>query len=1186
LIAAQAADALAYAHRQKVLHRDVKPSNLLLDLNGTVWVTDFGLAKAEGSDALTQTGDIVGTLRYMAPERFQGSADARSDVYALGLTLYEILTLEPAYSAQERPRLIDKILHAEAPNPRQVDPLIPRDLETITLKATAKAPADRYRTASELAEDLRRYLSDRPILARRASPMERARRWCRRNPDLAVATALAGAALVAATVLAVFYAERQRHFALEQTKATKEKSKLAENLKTSLAESNRRLAVRNFDRAQAAFEKDQIGAGLLWTLESWRAAAAAGDPALEHAARVNLSAWRPYLPRLMAVLPGANAAAFSPDSKFIVISENGGFRRREVKSGRQIGPTIQPPRANNSLVFSHDGKTILIGNHDGTARLWDCATGRPAGPRIRHQGGGSIAVAVSPDGKTFVTYSRDGGVLRLWDAATGRPVGERRLNRREFPSDVASGNRQPSQIWDLASGRYIRPFLKIPMPRGTIALSPDGRTVLTGGTSGTLRLWDAVTGQPLRSIQKGHNDWVRFAIFNPDGETFLTGSTDKTARLWDAVTGRPVSPPLFHQSALGSAAFSPDGKLLITICDDPAVRLWEVEPYQPIQLVLSLGASCTAAAFSPDGKLVVTGDGFGAVRRWDVTSGRFIGPDLKHPRSIGSVVFSRDGTMILIGCSDGTARVWDSATGQPVGPILRHQGQGDVKAVFSPDGKTVLTGGSDATVRRWDMASGAQVGTPFRPAGVVYTLGPDGKTFVAYEIAGSAQSWDLATRSPVGRYGITAVAAFSPDGRSLLTGGIDTVKLWDVPSGTLLLPPLVSQSYVHSLAFRGDGKVLAAGNEQVVHVWDAATGQPIGPILRHPAKVDALAFSPDGSLLLTGCQDGNARLFRAAPEVPDDPDRVALWVEVLTGLTLDPRHGEILILEHTAWLDSRDRLARRGEPPVPARDSLARIEGRPPGLAWTLSQARSDAASEEFGQFSTLVQTAPPHEVAIAYRQVLALGERLVTKYPAEPAYQRGLASTRNLLAWLLATHPDPEFRDSARAVELAGKAVKFDPKNAAYLNTLGTALYRAGDWSGAIRALRQSNERDDGHSGLGHNGYFLAMAHFRRGEFASARVWFEIAGRFHHHWAAADPELIRFRAEAASLLGLGPAADRKDERAPADNATLARLILKADPAAAWAREWLAHSTRALNRRAEQRDDASMPNGPEAFGQP
>ncbi len=186
----QVADALAYAHKQGILHRDIKPSNLLLDLQGTVWVTDFGLAKAEDADELTHTGDIVGTVRYMAPERFEGSSLPQSDVYALGMTLYEMLTLRPAFGDSNRARLIQRILKEEPPAPRKLDPRIPRDLETVILKAIAHDPARRYATAGELAEDLRRFLADRPIQARRSRLPERFWRWCRRNPAIASLTVI------------------------------------------------------------------------------------------------------------------------------------------------------------------------------------------------------------------------------------------------------------------------------------------------------------------------------------------------------------------------------------------------------------------------------------------------------------------------------------------------------------------------------------------------------------------------------------------------------------------------------------------------------------------------------------------------------------------------------------------------------------------------------------------------------------------------------------------------------------------------------------------------------------------------------------------------------------------------------------------------------------------------------------
>src|SRR5262249_5117224 len=156
------------------------------DDRGTVWITDFGLAyDSADTQTLTHTGDLMGTIRYMSPERFAGRTDAGADIYGLGITLYELATGRPAFWDGDRAMLIHQVMHQEPPRPRQVAPRMPRDLETIVLKAMAREPAHRYTTAAEMAEDLRRFLEDRPIRARRVGPWERGVRWCRRNPLVA-----------------------------------------------------------------------------------------------------------------------------------------------------------------------------------------------------------------------------------------------------------------------------------------------------------------------------------------------------------------------------------------------------------------------------------------------------------------------------------------------------------------------------------------------------------------------------------------------------------------------------------------------------------------------------------------------------------------------------------------------------------------------------------------------------------------------------------------------------------------------------------------------------------------------------------------------------------------------------------------------------------------------------------------
>jgi tetratricopeptide (TPR) repeat protein len=267
-VALQVAEALAYAHSQGILHRDIKPSNLLLDARGTVWVTDFGLAKAEGADALTHTGDIVGTLRYMAPERFDGWSDPRSDIYALGATLYELLVLRPLFQEADRVRLIDRVVHDAPVAPRRLDKKVPRDLETIVLKAIAKEPGQRYATAEQLAEDLARFLADKPVLARRSSPAEQAWRWCRRNKGLAAGIALGIFGLVAAVVVLAFsnarIARNNRDLAAalhdrdDALKAARESEELART-NEALAKANEALARTN--AAEAGRQRVRAEAG-------------------------------------------------------------------------------------------------------------------------------------------------------------------------------------------------------------------------------------------------------------------------------------------------------------------------------------------------------------------------------------------------------------------------------------------------------------------------------------------------------------------------------------------------------------------------------------------------------------------------------------------------------------------------------------------------------------------------------------------------------------------------------------------------------------------------------------------------------------------------------------------------------------------------------------------------------------
>ena len=900
----QVAEALAHAHGRGVLHRDIKPSNLLLDAKGTVWVTDFGLAKAEGSDGLTRTGDIVGTLRYMAPERFDGWSDPRSDVYALGATLYELLTLRPPFEESNRVKLIEQVLHENPTPPRKLDRRIPRDLETIVLKALAKEPGRRYATAEQMAEDLRRFAADRPILARRISPAERTWRWCKRNPMLAGAAGAVAAALVATTVLAVLYADRQRQFAIEKTNANQRIGNLAtdlanerEGLRKSLAESRRLLAIRNFDRGQAAFDKGEVALGMLWMIESWRSAGDAGDSAWQHAARANLAAWRGRYPRLKGVLSHpmpVHSAAFGPDSRTVISGGMDGTAQLwDSATCKRVGSPLQQGGEYLAVGFSPDGKTVWTCSQGNTARLWDATTGEPHGLPLRLEPPGRvISVVFQPNANNVLlgTEDKEFKILRLWDAATGQPIGlplTHRGHRFAFTPDgrmiLVLSDDGTVRILDVATRQPIgRPLERLGTFR-TAAFSPDGKTILTGSEDGTAQLWDAATGKSVVPPMR-HENQVRTVAFSPDGKTVLTGCQDMRARLWDAATGQFLG-LLEHQGAITAVAFSPDGKTILTGSLDGTVRLWDAHPGQPDGQVLEIPSmdGIGRAGLSPDGDLLLLG--FQRVRwenqryaqLWNATAGRPIGARIPLPGGRHVACVSTDGKVLLTIEGGPTARLWDAATGAALGPAfplpsppLEEGGS----RYLGPDGKSILF--VDKDLRLWicDGATGTVRGRTQALGGTSYmaNFSPDGKTFVTGLTNGEIRLWDAATLKtlgdPIPNPGCIVGGRFSPDGKSILIACEDgSVRLWDLAAQKPLIPPLKHQSrlYDRGLAFSPDGKTIATGsNDKTVRLWDIATGQPIGPILRHAWPVDSVAFVSSGKSLYAASRQREAPLSHSA----------------------------------------------------------------------------------------------------------------------------------------------------------------------------------------------------------------------------------------------------------------------------------------------------------------------------------
>jgi hypothetical protein len=472
-LGAQVADALDYAHRAGVVHRDIKPSNLLLDARGNVWVTDFGLAKLVEGEDLSRSHDVVGTLRYMAPERFRGLTDPRVDIYALGATLYELLTLLPAFAERDQIRLIDQVTHEPPEPPRQHDHHIPRDLETLVLKALAKDPADRFATAGELRDELERYQESRPIRSRPIGAAERLWRWSKRNPVVAGLTALLIAALVTGTSVSAFFAVHATEKAME-------------------AQANAFKAMGEARTAREAQERSER---------------------LQYISQVNL-AQREYLAGNFAQADRLldDCRVDDRDWEWLYCKR---LCHLELFSYRGHSSDVW------SVGFSPDGTRVVSGaggwpytNEPGHGELavWDATTGREI---FAHRGlkGGVHSVAFSPDGTRIISGSglrrpQWEGELTLWDAAMGRMIFRRVASETHvlcvaFSPDgtrIGAGygyfnSTGPGAMFKLHDAKTGHELLTLPGRSGGItalAFDPDGHRVALA-SSGIVEVWDLKT---------------------------------------------------------------------------------------------------------------------------------------------------------------------------------------------------------------------------------------------------------------------------------------------------------------------------------------------------------------------------------------------------------------------------------------------------------------------------------------------------------------------------------------------------------------------------------------------------------------------------------------------------------------------------------------------------------------------
>jgi WD40 repeat protein/serine/threonine protein kinase len=885
-IGVQAAAALEYAHRHGVLHRDIKPSNLLLDMQGTVWVTDFGLAKADDQQNLTHTGDILGTLRYMPPEALDGRSDARSDVYSLGLTLYELLAFRPAFDERERHRLLQQVTEAEPARLGKLNRQMPRDLETIVHKAMDRLPGQRYQTAAELAADLQRFLDGEPIRARRVGPWQRALLWARRRPAVAGLLLVSGVATLAVAVaVAGLLLNAQLQTALQGEAKQRQKAEQYQYY-------------HHVTRAAAA----------------WREGRLAGVEELLDACPIEQRHWEwHFLKRqchtdLLTVpidfdLTGAvRTASFSPDGKWLLTMS----RTVDIRDA-VTGKVVHTFPGDGVAAFSPDGKWLASSNletkpgSEKTVRVWDVASKK----LIRDFRGHTdlvLRLEFSRDGKRLAASGWGDGFVTVWDTTTGEktrtiknipdvaPLGdpsaqEGGVFKAAFTPD---GTQLALACWDrtakicsVTTGRVERNLKGHTRQVCDVAFSPpDGKRLASASWDGTVKIWDVQTGQVVRTL-RGHASVVWGVAYSPDGKWLASASLDGTVRLWEAATGRPLRTYKGHTRGVGAVVFSPDGRRLAsTSASSDAVKVWDATADPEAHSFPVHTDAIWRLAYSPDGARLASASHDRTVKIWDAATGRVIhklpGPDC----AAVSVAFSPDGARLASGHTDGTAWVWDAATGREERRLKMEPGS-LVFVSFSPDGRLATGSTKDKKVRVWNVATGQKLFDLEHPGQlgcVAFAFSPKGSNRSLLVTTGwregTIKVWDATIGAWLhdlpGHTTNLRDVAFNQDGTRLATASYDgTAKLWDMATKQELLTLRGHNTFVEAVAFTPDGRRLAtASQEGTVKVWDTATGQEVLALRAELDESPCLAFSPDGHRLAVSCGDGTVKIWDARPWAP------------------------------------------------------------------------------------------------------------------------------------------------------------------------------------------------------------------------------------------------------------------------------------------------------------------------------
>lgn len=919
-ITAKVGRALHFAHQRGVLHRDVKPNNILLDSAGEPFLTDFGLARLMEEDStVTRTVAVMGTPAYMAPEQARGgmkTVTTAVDVYGLGAVLYELLTGQPPHRGDSPIDIVRKVLEEEPRRPSQINRAIDRDLEVICLRCLEKEPARRYGSALAVSEDLERWLRGEPIQARPISSFERLAKWVRRRPAIASLSGLALMAGLAAVAVTTAFKLRlnevQRREALSHRQSA---------IRLLVAEANHH--IEDGDGCMAL----PMLVGALERAQGW--------PDHELAQRERLGALLRMSPRLRRLwvldAPVLHATRDGEGRRLAFGTAAGLATIRDSETGEAIGPPLRHTGAVMRVLFSPDSQLLAASEEACCVRLWDLRSSTPLGAPLQWRSswydpavfGAAGSVLAVPGDSNVLFHPVDGSGAP--DARMPAIPGIQAL--AVDPSGTqffVGGEDGKGRFWDRPRARWIGPELPHPARLRAAFFVLAGRFLVTIAEDWRARVWNAETGELIRVTEAHESDILSWAA-TQDGHRFATAGYDNAVRVWETTNTGPALTLVRHASAAGAVDLSADGRWMVTGTYGGAARLWELPTGRPATPNLPHSAGVSTVLLEPSGQRFITASYGGEARQWQLPPD---GGTLKSWKSIETPVLARfdaDGSNVVVVARDGEARRL-AMQGGPEASWRIHHGSPIASADLAADGRILALGGTDGTVSIWRIGhmdplrrmrvdehtvtqirlsadarqwialcndrrvtAGSIEDSPPLPHRFWHNDGihwirfsPDGGTVGIAGFSGLGALWNPAHGTERFRFpGLARFVGrieFSPDGRQVLTTDWDwdnyarAGRRWDARTGEELLPPLAHTDGVRCGRYSPDGRFIATGGEDFrARVWFAETGRPATPFLDHRGLVAEVAFSPKSDRVATASWDQTARVWSIADGQPLTP---------------------------------------------------------------------------------------------------------------------------------------------------------------------------------------------------------------------------------------------------------------------------------------------------------------------------